>query len=120
MIGRTVSQYEILERVGAGGMGEVYRARDTRLGRDVALKFLRPGSESDRKLSARFLAEAKTVSSLNHSNILTLHEIGEFERGQFLVTEFVEGRTVRDILAEGPVSVSEAVRIATQVTRRAC
>jgi serine/threonine protein kinase len=94
-LGDRVGPYEIIAELGAGGMGRVYRARDTRLGRFVAIKFLSSevANEEGRR---RFLQEAKTTSSLNHPHILTVHEVGEFEGQQYLVSEFVDGGTLRD------------------------
>ena len=94
MVGSRISHYEVVSLIGRGGMGEVYRARDTQLNRPVAIKFLSPDfvSPSARK---RFQQEAKTASALNHPHILTVHEAGEFEGQQYLVTEFVDGGTIR-------------------------
>jgi tetratricopeptide (TPR) repeat protein len=117
VIGKQVGPYEILEKLGAGGMGEVYRARDPRLGRDVAVKFLSGDAAQDRDRLRRFLGEARTVSGLNHPNIVTLHEIGDSQSGPYLVTEFVEGRTVRRMLAQGPLPLAEALDVAIQTAR---
>jgi tetratricopeptide (TPR) repeat protein len=114
VIGKHIGHYEILERLGAGGMGEVYRARDSRLGRSVAVKVLLGEAVRDRERVQRFLSEARTVSRLNHPNILTLHEIGESDSGPFLVSEFVEGRTVRQMLSFGPLPREQAIDIALQ------
>jgi tetratricopeptide (TPR) repeat protein len=117
VIGKTIGPYEILEKLGAGGMGEVWRARDPRLGRDVAVKFLLGDAATDRDRLRRFQTEARTVSGLNHPNIVTLHEVGESERGPYLVTELVEGRTVRAMLAEGPMPALRALDVAIQAAR---
>jgi len=114
VIGNRLGHYEIREKIGAGGMGEVYRASDTKLGREVALKILPRDASRDPDRLRRFLTEARTVSALNHPNILTIHEIGESEDGPFLVTELIEGRTVRRMLADGPLPVASAVDIAVQ------
>jgi predicted ATPase len=106
--GRTLGCYQILAPIGAGGMGEVYLARDTRLGRNVAIKLL-PGSyaiESERV--RRFEREARAASALNHPNIVTIYDIGACDAGRFLVMELVEGRTLREILADGPALTSIA------------
>ncbi|MFN8179750.1 MAG: serine/threonine-protein kinase [bacterium] len=117
MIGKQVGPYEIVEKLGAGGMGEVYRARDPRLGRDVAVKFISPGASEDKDRLRRFLVEARTVSGLNHPNIVTLHEIGESDSGPYLVTEFVEGRTVRRMLTAGTILPADALDVAIQAAR---
>jgi len=94
--GTTLGAYEITAPLGAGGMGEVYRARDTKLGRDVAIKILPDALSTDPERIARFQREAHTASSLNHPHILTVHDAGEFEGRQYLVTELVDGGTLRD------------------------
>ena len=95
LIGKTVSHYRILERLGGGGMGVVYKAKDTQLDRSVAIKFLSP-DVADEQGRRRFLQEAQTTSSLNHPHILTVHEVGDFEGRQYLVSEFVDAGTLRD------------------------
>lgn len=115
MIGQTVKQYRILERIGAGGMGVVYKAEDTKLGRTVALKFLPPyalDSEEDR---ARFLIEAQSAAALDHPNICTIHEIGEDAQHHFIVMAYVDGPSLKERLKEGPLDPAEAVNIAGQV-----
>jgi tetratricopeptide (TPR) repeat protein len=109
-----IGPYEVLVRLGAGGMGEVYRARDPRLGREVAIKVLTEGAASDRDRLRRFVAEAKAASALNHPNILTVHEIGETESGPYIVTELVDGQTVRELLNEGQINLHRALDIAIQ------
>ncbi len=116
MIGTTVKQYKILQRIGAGGMGVVYKAEDTRLGRIVALKFLPPyalDSEEDR---ARFLIEAQSAAALDHPNICTIHEIGDADDHQFIVMAFVDGPSLKERLKDGAIDPGEAINIATQVT----
>jgi serine/threonine protein kinase len=105
-----------LAPLGAGGIGEVYRTRDPRLGREVAIKVLAPEAVTDQVHLRRFVAEAKAVSALNHPNILTLHEIGEFEGGPYIVTELVDGETIRSRLRSGPLPVNETLDLALQVT----
>src|SRR5712691_5726950 len=112
--GSSIGPYEVVLRLGAGGMGEVYRARDPRLGREVAIKVLLEGAAQDRDRLRRFISEAKAASALNHPNILTVHEIGETESGPYIVTELVDGQTVRELLASGPLPVSRALDIAIQ------
>ncbi len=115
MIGQTIKHYKILERIGAGGMGVVYKAEDTRLGRIVALKFLPPyalDSEEDR---IRFTNEAQSAAALDHPNICTIHEIGESGEHQFIVMAYVEGPSLKERLRGDPMSPAEAVDIAAQV-----
>ena len=118
MTGSTLGRFEITDKLGEGGMGVLYRARDTRLGRTVAIKFLRPEVMADPARSQRFLQEAKAVSALNHPNIVTLHDIGEDEtRGTWIAMECLDGESLRQRLARGQLAVPEAVRIALDVAR---
>ena len=93
MIGRTISHYEVLEKLGEGGMGEVYKARDTRLDRFVALKVLPPDRVSDPERKRRFVREAKAASSLNHPNIVTIYDIDAADGVHFIAMEYIAGRT---------------------------
>ena len=104
MIGQTISHYHVLERLGGGGMGVVYRARDERLRREVALKFLGDQITHDDVAVDRFLHEAQAASALNHPNIITIYDVGESPAGRFLVMELVAGRTLRAVIAERPSS----------------
>jgi serine/threonine protein kinase/Flp pilus assembly protein TadD len=116
LIGETVSHYKILEQIGEGGMGVVYKALDTRLDRHVAIKFLPPQFRSDKDAKARFIHEAKAASALNHSNIAVVHDIGETADGQmFIVMAYYDGQTLRDKIKGGPVSVDETVDIVSQI-----
>ena len=118
MIGQTVSHFEILERLGQGGMGVVYKARDLRLDRLVALKFLPPHLGGEDAAERRFLREARTASALDHVNICTIYEIGETEDGRtFIAMAYVEGESLAARIARGPVSVEEALRIGTRVAQ---
>ena len=116
MIGKTVSHYEILEHIGEGGMGVVYKALDTTLDRHVAIKFLPPHLSFDAGAKKRFVHEAKAASALNHSNIAVIHEIDETPEGQmFIVMAYYEGQTLKDKLSDGALSVDEAVMIVVQI-----
>jgi len=123
MIGKTVSHYEILEKLGGGGMGVVFKARDLKLDRFVALKFLPPHllsleAESDRLLRDRFVQEAKASSALDHPNIGVIHEIGETDDGEtFIAMAYYEGETLRERIARGPLPIEEAVSIVEQIAR---
>lgn len=113
--GRTYGVYRVLHRIGSGGMGEVYLATDTRLGRQVALKFLSARTVADEVNLRRFLLEARTASALNHPNILTIFDAGKFEDEHYIASEFVEGGTLRSRLHDGPMDVAEATETVTQV-----
>ena len=116
MLGDKISHYEILSELGRGGMGVVYRARDVKLGREVAIKFLPPHLSSDPDAVKRFVHEAKTASALNHSAIGVIHEIDETEDGQtFIVMALYEGGTLRERIDSGSLTTGEAVSIASQV-----
>src|SRR6202453_5201128 len=112
--GTKLGPYEILSPLGAGGMGEVYRARDTRLGRDVAIKVLPEALAHDADRLRRFEQEARTIAALNHPNILGIHDIGANQIGPnqsapFLVSELLEGETLREKLDAGPLPVRRAI-----------
>src|SRR6266487_3481551 len=98
MIGNSLNQYRIIATVGAGGMGEVFRARDTRLNRDVAVKVLPKDFVADADRLRRFVQEAKTLATLNHPNILTIHDAGVHEGAPYLVSELLEGKTLREAM----------------------
>src|SRR5678816_3957358 len=109
MIGQTISHYRILKMLGAGGMGEVYLAEDATLGRHVALKLLTREHTQNEERLRRFKQEAKAASALNHPNILTIHEFGEADGLHFIATEFVDGETLRALLARtGRMATSDA------------
>src|SRR5215475_12198824 len=113
--GARFGSYEIVEPIGSGGMGEVYRARDTQLGRDVALKVLPASFSNDAMRVARFEQEAKTLASLNHANIAHIYGLERSEGSTGIVMELVDGETLVDRLAQGPIPVAEALRIANQI-----
>ena len=115
MTGRTILQYEIVEKLGAGGMGEIYKARDSRLNRFVAVKVLTRGSAADPERRRRFVQEAQAASSLNHPNIITIHDIVQTEAGEFMVMEFVAGRTLGERIPAGGLGVPDTVRYALQM-----
>ena len=115
MMGRTVAHYQILEKLGEGGMGVVYKAHDTALDRDVALKFLPPYLTSDSSEKERFYHEARAASALNHPNINTIYEINEHEGQLFIAMEFVEGRTLKELVESEPLSIKKLLDIAIQV-----
>ncbi len=114
--GSKLGPYEIVAPIGAGGMGEVYRAHDTRLGRDVAIKVLPQHLTENADVRARFEREARTVSSLNHPHICTLHDIGREGETDYLVMELIEGETLADRIAKGPIPLEQALKIGAEVT----
>ncbi len=113
--GSKLGPYEIQTRIGAGGMGEVYRARDTRLGRDVAIKVLPENLSNDAELKQRLEREARAISSLNHPHICTLHDIGSQDGADFLVMEFLEGQTLSDRLTKGPLPLDQVLKIGSEI-----
>jgi serine/threonine protein kinase/Tol biopolymer transport system component len=117
MIGITVGHYRVLERLGGGGMGVVYRAEDTKLGRMVALKFLPPELTRDDEARKRFLREARSASQLDHSNICTVYEIGEADGKTWIAMAYYDGETLKRRIERGPVAVDEALTIAGQIAR---
>jgi len=116
LVGRTIGQYEILARIGGGGMGVVYSARDGKLGRTVALKFLPPQWSHDESAKQRFLREAQAASATNHPSICTIHDIETADDGQlFIVMAYYEGQTLKQRLESGPLPIDEALEISTQL-----
>ena len=113
--GTRLGRYEIRSHIGAGGMGDVYLARDTELDRTVALKVLPPIVAADQQRMRRFIQEAKAASSLNHQNIITIYEIGETDSTRFIATEFVDGVTVRQHLRRGRPDINETLQIGIQI-----
>jgi tetratricopeptide (TPR) repeat protein len=118
MIGEVIHQYRITEQIGQGGMGIVYRALDTKLDRDVALKFLPPHASADPDTKARFILEAKAASQLDHPNVCTIHDISETDDGRlFMVMPFYDGQTLKYLLEDGALPESEARGIGLQLAR---
>jgi eukaryotic-like serine/threonine-protein kinase len=113
--GRRFGQYEVTGLIGSGGMGEIYLASDTRLNRKVALKVLPTDLDDSKKKLKRFEQEAQVVSALNHPNILTIHDLGTSDEETFIVSEYVEGVTLREKIADGSLTARESVRIAIQI-----
>src|SRR4026207_445480 len=118
-LGARVGPYEVLNQLGSGGMGEVYRAHDPRLGRDIALKAIRralvtdTGAEED--ALERLLREATLASALNHPNIVTIHETGVVDCDRYIAMELVEGQTLRDLAAGGGLRLDRAIHMARQI-----
>jgi serine/threonine-protein kinase len=115
LAGRQLGAYRLEARIGAGGMGEVYRAKDTRLGRDVAVKILPAARAGDAHRRARFEREARAVAALNHPNICTLHDVGHDQGIDFLVMELLEGESLATRLAKGPLPLDQAITLAIEI-----
>src|SRR5215831_8547490 len=113
--GSRLGPYEIVAPIGAGGMGEVYRARDTRLGRDVAVKVLPPRFSEHAEARARFEREARLVSGLNHPNICVLHDLGRQGEIDYLVMELVEGESLAQRIGRGPLPIADVMQIGAEI-----
>src|SRR4030095_5221630 len=120
VLGRSFGPYQIISRLGSGGMGEIYLAEDTRLGRKVALKALPSHFTTDEERVRRFQQEARAVSALSHPNIITIYEIGQIDALHFIAQEFIDGETLRRRLAIRALTITEALQIAANVAMALC
>src|SRR2546427_13217467 len=115
LLGARLGRYEVKSQLGAGGMGEVYLAQDTKLDRRVALKILPADVAAHQDRMRRFVQEAKSASALNHPNIITIHEIDQTDSTHFIAMEFIDGETLRERLRKTPMKLGEVLDIATQI-----
>jgi eukaryotic-like serine/threonine-protein kinase len=115
LIGRTISHYRVLERIGAGGMGEVYKAEDVKLGRKVALKVLPAELSRDQHALERFDLEARSASALNHPNICTIYEINDYDGQRFIAMELLEGQTLKQQIEDGFVGPQQITTLGIQI-----
>src|SRR6185295_7730263 len=116
MVGKTVHHYQFLEKLGAGGMGEIWKAQDTRLNRMVAVKILTNANAGDPERRRRFIQEAQAASALNHPNIITIHDIISEGDAEYMVMEWVQGKTLIDLIPKGGLRVPQVLKYAVQMT----
>ena len=115
MLGKTISHYEVVEKLGAGGMGDIYKALDPRLNRSVAIKVLSTANSGDPERRRRFIQEAQAASGLNHPNIITIYDIVSQEDTEFMVMEFVAGRTLADLIPAGGLGAAKTLQYGVQI-----
>jgi eukaryotic-like serine/threonine-protein kinase len=115
LAGRMLGRYQVVSRLGSGGVGEVYLARDTRLKREVALKVLRPDSLADANRTQRFIQEARAASALNHPHIVAIHDVDKIEGVDFIVMKYVPGRTLTEVIGQRGLPLAEAFAYAIQI-----
>jgi serine/threonine protein kinase len=115
MVGRTIHQYQLIEKLGSGGMGDIYKAQDTRLNRVVAIKVLPADKSNEPERRRRFVQEAQAASALNHPNIVTIHDIVSDNGVEFMVMEYVAGKTLLELIPKGGLQVSRALQYSVQM-----
>src|SRR5580765_5053256 len=115
MIGRTISHYQVIEKLGAGGMGEIWKAQDARLNRMVAIKVLTNASTGDSDRRRRFIQEAQAASALNHPNIITIYDITSDQESEYMVMEYVAGKTLAELIPVGGLGVAKTLQYSVQI-----